>query len=77
MGTGPRVAAGTITLDLNQAEQGFFFFPLMDLNVEVLFGVFVVVVEYRGKEHFIRAQPGTSLKSGNIHEPSTPINECK
>lgn len=49
----------------------------MDLNVGVLLGVFVVVVEYRGKEHFIRAQPGTSLKSGNIHEPSTPINECK
>lgn len=76
MGTGPRVAAGTITLDLNQAEQGFFF-PLMDLNVGVLFGVFVVVVEYGGKGHFIRAQPGTSLKSGNTHEPSTPINECK
>lgn len=26
MGTGPRVAAGTITLDLNQAKQVFFSF---------------------------------------------------
>lgn len=54
MGTGPRVAAGTITLDLNQAEQVFF--PLMDLNVGVLLGFFVVVAEYGGKEHIIRAQ---------------------
>lgn len=75
MGTGPRVAAGTITLDLNQAEQVFF--PLMDLNVGVLLGFFVVAAEYGREEHIIRAQPGTSLKSGNTHEPSTPINECK
>lgn len=61
MGTGPRVAAGTITLDLNQTEQVFF--SLMDLSVGVLFGFFCFVfVECRGKEHIVRAQPGTSLK---------------
>lgn len=47
MGTGPRVAAGTITLDLNQAEQVFF--PLMDLNVGVLLGFLLLLLNTEEK----------------------------
>lgn len=73
MGTGPRVAAGTITLDLNQAEQVFF--PLMDLNVGVLLGFLLLLLNTEEKSTL--SEHSTSLKSGNSHEPSTPINECK
>lgn len=57
MGTGPRVAAGTITLDLNQAEQVFF--PLMDLNVGVLLGFLLLLLNTEEKstlsEHSLAA----------------------
>lgn len=70
------MAAGTITLSLNQAEQVFFFF-FLDLNVGVLFLLCVSSVGQREKEPFMSEQPGTSLYSRSIGASSTPINEYK